>query len=386
MPAGVVADWAVSGYGIDQIYLRFRQALDGEYGSAPDEIVLGVLQDDVDRVVERFRAGPKPYFELVGDRLELRGIPIEAPPEAWLKDNPVRIRSYLKAWLQTGYYNRNAWQRRGQTVYESECLRGTKEAIASRLLERLVHESREAGIEPLFVLFYGERALRVETWREAFLRDTLSRLGARIIDTKPLFLEAAEDVGIGLSDFFFPLPNGHPNIRGNDLVAREIYRRYRSEYSWPLEIHRAWKLTVELGKQAQNSVEVDLEGWATDGDFFSWTREPVARVRINTNIPADRDLILQLDAHCALRRPDDERSLVVRFNGTQIGEYAMATFPDCWTSRLLEAAIPSELVTADQVSVEIDLPSLLAPGEAGFDLNDTRKLGIAFTSMTLRER
>ena len=80
-PEAKVADLAVPGFGVDQIYLRFDRFLARD--SLPRIAVVGILMHDLDRSLEHFRAGPKPYFEIEDGRLVLRGTPISQPPEQW---------------------------------------------------------------------------------------------------------------------------------------------------------------------------------------------------------------------------------------------------------------------------------------------------------------
>ncbi len=63
-------NYGVGGYGLDQIFLSFdrvRPLLDRD-----DRLVLiGLIQDDLDRTLLTIRTSPKPYFTVDGDRLDL---------------------------------------------------------------------------------------------------------------------------------------------------------------------------------------------------------------------------------------------------------------------------------------------------------------------------
>lgn len=66
----------VPGYGLDQIVLRSERLA---ASLAPAVLVVTFIPDDIERnEMGRLWGGEKPYFELIGDRLELRRVPV--PP------------------------------------------------------------------------------------------------------------------------------------------------------------------------------------------------------------------------------------------------------------------------------------------------------------------
>lgn len=73
-----VINAGVSGYGLDQIVLR-TEMLAAEL--KPAAIVVGFVPDDLRRAEMSVQwSKRKPYFELLGDRLELRGVPVPPSP------------------------------------------------------------------------------------------------------------------------------------------------------------------------------------------------------------------------------------------------------------------------------------------------------------------
>ncbi len=81
-----VLNLGVHGYGTDQQWLRLRHL---GFAYHPSLIVLGVFEDDVRRNALGFRDYAKPYFDLVGGRLVLRGVPV--PPPATLLTRPPHL-------------------------------------------------------------------------------------------------------------------------------------------------------------------------------------------------------------------------------------------------------------------------------------------------------
>ena len=108
--------------------------------------------------------------------------------------------------------------------------RDEKEAINRRILEEMVHEARRSGLEPIFVLFYVNAELQMESWRERLLKDVLGDLGVRYVDSKRIFLAASTCQGRALSPrrFYFLPGNGHVNGEGYRLIASELAGLLRS--------------------------------------------------------------------------------------------------------------------------------------------------------------
>ncbi|MFH1739604.1 MAG: hypothetical protein ABIH23_11400, partial [bacterium] len=96
LPEYTVYNYGVGGYGVDQIYLRFKQSY--EKFQSP-LIIFGILTTDLDRSILTVRSYQKPYYKIENDELVLHGVPINMNPEEWLEQNPPRIYSYLGAFL-----------------------------------------------------------------------------------------------------------------------------------------------------------------------------------------------------------------------------------------------------------------------------------------------
>lgn len=222
LPGRIVLDYAVPGYGIDQIYLRYLEVV-SDPRTRPRAAVIAILVDDIDRVLQPVRAGPKPFFVMGDSGLELRGVPVTQEPAEWLADHPVTIRSYLGAFLRTRW-TRAAEAGEGRAGFYSHCRREEKEAITTAILESLVADGSRRDIRLVFVVLYGEMAAGRPSWRTPYLLGTLERLGAETVDLRPILLAAAREQEAGLGAFFLPAPNFHPNGRGNRLAAEAIAR------------------------------------------------------------------------------------------------------------------------------------------------------------------
>jgi hypothetical protein len=75
---GEVLNFAVHGYGHDQMLLRLRR---DALAYRPDVVLLGFYTPDLERNGLTFRDYAKPYFTLRGGQLELAGPPLPSPDE-----------------------------------------------------------------------------------------------------------------------------------------------------------------------------------------------------------------------------------------------------------------------------------------------------------------
>ncbi len=85
-------NYGVGGYGVDQIYLLFKNTIDKFKNPF---VVFSIMPADMDRCMLSVRTGQKPYFVEEGDSLKLRGVPIDSVPQRFFEENPPLITSYL---------------------------------------------------------------------------------------------------------------------------------------------------------------------------------------------------------------------------------------------------------------------------------------------------
>ncbi len=209
-----VVNYAVNGYGLDQIYLRFRET---HRDYTKPTIVVGIMMLNLDRSVLSVRDAPKPYFRLAGGELELHGVPLPRDSAAWYRGHPPRIRSFLLAALVRQY-------RLGQAPIETEIpyRRAEKEAVTVAILEAMAREVETHDLSLFVVLVYPPWQLGYEGWREPLLKAHLQRLGVPYIDTKRPLLKASAEPA---AELYHPEPNFHPNAAGNRVIVREIAKR-----------------------------------------------------------------------------------------------------------------------------------------------------------------
>jgi len=220
LPERTVYNYGGSGYGVDQIYLRFRMT----YSQFHQPIILiGIFSDDLDRCVLSVRTGQKPYFTLQNETLTLAGLPIYANQREWLKQHPPTIASFFLAFLA---HRLRIWKANGH-YYELFYKREAKKRICAGILEALVQEARQHNLPLLFVFFYGQRELRYTGWREQFLVEQAEKWAVPYVDTKRVLLHASEQQHLPLSALFIQ-GDGHPTARANQLIAEAIGKRLRA--------------------------------------------------------------------------------------------------------------------------------------------------------------
>jgi hypothetical protein len=211
-------NYGVEGYGVDQIYLLFKNSIqlyENPY------VVIGVYTRDLDRSILPLFVGQKPYFDVVSDELVLRGTPVDADPQRYLADNPPKIWSYLyRLWL---YQDGRPWRIR-------LALRGTEEVHQRKLLVNekiilsLIHELRTRKVDHMFVIFADINSVKEMEWRENFLAELLNRHGTPYLSSRSIIMENVQRNGKTIEDFYIP-NDGHPNAYQNLLVARELKSR-----------------------------------------------------------------------------------------------------------------------------------------------------------------
>ena len=211
----VVYNYGVSGYGVDQIYLRLRETHDQFQRPI---VLVGLLTSDLDRSVLSFRDRPKPRFDIDGNALRLEGVPIARSNAEFVETHPPRVLSYFWSFLQTRYRLHRPGSWREDRVKQAE-----KVAVNRAILTEMVGLCRQRQTAVHVVVFYDPQELNYAGWREQFLLRELDQLGADVIDTKPILQRAAQRNGVEAASYY--QSDHHLNADGNRIVAEAIARR-----------------------------------------------------------------------------------------------------------------------------------------------------------------
>lgn len=211
-----VINAAVSGYGFDQMVLRAEMIAPAV---RPAAIVLSFIGDDTRRSeMKRVWGAEKPYFELAGDKLELRNVPVPAAPDpattldAWqtLFGWSVALDAFLK---------HKGWQYEWAIDHQRVLPRGRGQAVTCALFKRL------AALD-VPVLVVAERD--TYTWKNAEYAAEQQRIAT-------LILKCAGDAGFATLDLFAAIDkavkarghaavfrSSHPSPVGTEVAAAEI--------------------------------------------------------------------------------------------------------------------------------------------------------------------
>jgi hypothetical protein len=219
----LVLNFGVNGYGLDQMYLRMKSVID--LFDKP-YIMIGLIHPDLNRCMYEVMHSAKPYYEISGDSLVLKGTPIPADYGQWLERYPISIASYAFAGLN-GLIRRALVTRWGIKYFfklhpsESTTRRDEKIAICRKLIEKIKQKCDGRNAPLTFVEFPDHFNMIKEGWYEVFLKKTFSDLKIDHINLKPLLKAHLESNGLKWYKDLYKL-NSHPDAEENKLIAKYI--------------------------------------------------------------------------------------------------------------------------------------------------------------------
>jgi len=225
-----VINAGVGGYGTDQTILMAESLLPV---LRPSDIVVGILDDDINRAGYRVYAGaPKPWFEVTGGRLVHHNNPVP-PPSADDRQSAPRwlAYSYLAVWLteRSGYGH--IWQRQSYVPVKNDTV-----AVTCALLERLKRSADATRVPVYVVMLYAglDRMATMDTAAEKPAPIAVSacavRLGIATIDLMRELVDLARSDPATYRSLYHsyeqrPDVYGHMTAAGNALVAQRIAAR-----------------------------------------------------------------------------------------------------------------------------------------------------------------
>ena len=216
VPERRVLNYGVSGYGVDQIYLRFLDAFE-QYD---DPVVLIGIQDrDLDRTILTIRNGQKPLLSIEDGELVVGNLPIIDTAQ-FVEENPVELKSYLLR-LVLMRVRRLGAEALIDRMLGYDQRQELKLRLNRRILEKLKERAVASGIQLYVVLFYVENDMYEVDWREVFLKDALDEIGIQYFDTKTYLLDLLKVRGGTVGDYWSD-QHGHPNRDGNLAFAEGI--------------------------------------------------------------------------------------------------------------------------------------------------------------------
>ncbi len=220
----LVLNFGVRGYGLDQMYLYLRWAVDE---LKPKHVLIGVLYADINRLLFQINQGPKPFFELDDGELVLRGVPISTDREEWLQTYSPNVKSYLFSAGQGLLRRLMVTRWATQHLYhnhpsQTTRARSKKQLLARRLTEKIREICRQRAIGLTFVLFPQTHHLIQEGWEELFMRDLLQGLAIDYVDMQGPLTSHIEANGLLWWRDVYTL-SAHPDQTENQLMADAIH-------------------------------------------------------------------------------------------------------------------------------------------------------------------
>jgi len=213
LPAHEVYNYAVSAYGLDQIYLRFKQSHLQFHNPL---IVIGLLDVDIDRCILTCSPYPKPYFRVENDQLVLKGVPVQVNAEQWHREHPPKILSFFLAFLEKEI----RWFMKKHESYRQD----EKKDVAAKLIERIVQETREHDLRIVFVLFGNEG------WRKSFIVEQLEHWKISYIDVGQVLDRHAQEESENLLTYYKSEIGGYSSAIGNRIAAEAIRELLNAEF------------------------------------------------------------------------------------------------------------------------------------------------------------
>jgi hypothetical protein len=221
-----VLNGGVSGYGFDQSVLRAERIAEKSH---PAAIVVSFIADDIRRMeMKRLWGGEKPYFDIEGDGLTLRNVPVPPRPDPW---------STLNFWQRAfgwSYLLQYSVEHFGFEWFDNRIRvhpDGTGERIACLLTGRLATLQRSSGARVLVMAQYDPFV-----WQDAEFATKQRYIGAGLLD-------CAAKQGLAVLDTFDALATAkggprslygqwHLNDAGNRLTA-DLVRRALTQVPLP---------------------------------------------------------------------------------------------------------------------------------------------------------
>ena len=214
-PGVEVLNFAVPGYGTDQMYLRWRE-LERQFDL--DVAVVLLYLPDIHRDVTPFRDYQKPVFRFRDDRLTLEGVPVPSEAEVEKRLAARRPKRIFPPWYHLHLYHLVRTRMRRLL-----CQIGTYDydmRVTEGILEQFQTEVEQGGGRFALVLAprqedagdarggpYGKIEKRLSRWAE--------EQGLPLLNLRPALAEASASGGA-------PLWAGHWTPKGHRMVARQI--------------------------------------------------------------------------------------------------------------------------------------------------------------------
>ncbi len=209
-------NYGVSGYGIDQVYLLYKQTI-AQYHNPI--VVIGILNYDMDRSIMPVTWGIKPFFTVRNGELIYRTAHLSSDVDDFFLSNPPSIKSYLWRLVVNEVpipENLQEWLR---ALPED---RANIKITNEKIIIQLSNDLKSRGIPHLFILFeWPKRMIKEPDWRVNFLVEVFNKNGLNFITSRNV-LSSIEPCGQKFDYEKYAVNDGHPNYLFNILITQQI--------------------------------------------------------------------------------------------------------------------------------------------------------------------
>lgn len=196
-----VLNFGVSGYGVDQMYLRFlNETLEFDN----DAVIMGIYIDDIQRSAHTCKYYLKPKFAARDGSLKLTNTPVPPLREFMTGYKEPRLQSYFIKHLLNNIYNMNPKKRN----YDEGFL------ILEPILKEMKQITGRKNMHFMVLAITSEAEPELSEKLRAYLR----KQGIDFIDSLDVFREAHSGA---YKNYNFYI-SGHFNNLGNALIAQKI--------------------------------------------------------------------------------------------------------------------------------------------------------------------
>jgi len=207
-------NYGVNGYGVDQIYLLFKETVNK---FDKPFVIFSLLTMDLDRSMMNVRDAQKPYFILTDKGLELQGVPITLSSSEFFEQNPPQINSYLWNKFKSGPLNPFVQNKKTEMEYIEKI-----KTLNTAILEEVFVKLKELNTDYVILIFQPEYHT-TEDWRLTYLRELCQKNEVPYICD--LDVRNADSTFAEYNPYNYSIQgDGHPTSHANALVSNELKR------------------------------------------------------------------------------------------------------------------------------------------------------------------
>lgn len=218
-------NYGMGGYGLDQIYLMLKNSID--HYNRPF-VVLSFMTLDLDRSVLTFREGPKPFFIIKNNSLELHEKSDYPNAETLFSDNKPQIVSYFyRRVVYSGVARRLMPNQLISYLKREDYFREKIKQINEKIILEIINELKSRNVDFIFLIFHpswiresGLLDEDITDWRDVFIKQVLHEHKIPYIWSKDIIFQQIKEKNLLLSEFF--VGNGHPSAYQREILAKKI--------------------------------------------------------------------------------------------------------------------------------------------------------------------